>query len=38
VFEKHPMVWGFVFGVVGVWALHHFIHPLPGAAKSPVIS
>ena len=25
--------WGAAFGVAGVWAVHHFAIPLPGAKK-----
>lgn len=24
---------GLIVGVAGVWAYHHFVHPLPGASK-----
>ena len=24
--------WGVIVGIAGVWAYHHFVKPLPGAA------
>lgn len=36
--KSHPFAVGVLVGVAGVWAWHHFIHPIPGAAKSPIIS
>lgn len=26
---RHPMFWGFVMGIGGVWAYHAFVKPLP---------
>lgn len=28
---RHPATW-FLLGVGSVWAYHHFVKPLPGAA------
>jgi hypothetical protein len=30
---RHPLTW-FALGVGSVWAYHHWVKPLPGAAKS----
>lgn len=31
-FDKE-FIFGVVVGLAGVWAYHHFVHPLPGAKK-----
>ena len=29
--KRHGFIVGILTGMAGVWAYHHFVHPLPGA-------
>lgn len=31
---KHHFLWGVAAGVLGTWAYHAFLRPLPGGGKS----
>ena len=34
----HPFFWGVVTGMVGVWAYHHFVRPLPGGGATGALA
>jgi hypothetical protein len=36
--KAHPMLTGFVLGVLGVYAYHHFVRPLPGGGATGGLS
>lgn len=36
--RNHPVLGGFVLGLVFVWGYHHFVRPLPGGGATGAFS